>query len=160
MNTGSRLVLLAVGDEAAPLRSAPPPPPPDAQELGGHVRAVDTFGPAFLLVQVDGGLGDMGSLRRQLAEHPATRPYLFHVILSDDVDLKDPILTLWSWFTRFDPLADLHPAEREMRGNRLLLRPPILIDARWKKGYPKPVEFDSAVERRVLARWSEFGLPD
>jgi 3-polyprenyl-4-hydroxybenzoate decarboxylase len=165
MNTGSRLILLALGDEAAPLRPEPPPPPPAAETLGGHVRAVDAFGPAFLLVQVDDSLGELDALRKTLAEHPQARPYLFHVILSDDVDLKDPILTLWAWFTRFDPLADLHPHRREVRGNRLLLRPPILIDARWKKGYPTqgyptPVAFDPTVESRVMQRWSELGLPD
>jgi UbiD family decarboxylase len=160
MNTGSRLILLAVGDETAPLRSAPPPPPPAAEALDGHVRVVASFGPAFLLVQVDDSLGDLEDLRDTLAQHPQTRPYLFHVILSDDVDLKDPIQTLWAWFTRFDPLADLYPARRDIQANRLILQPPILIDARWKKGYPKPVAFDPAVESRVMARWSEFGLPD
>jgi 4-hydroxy-3-polyprenylbenzoate decarboxylase len=99
-------------------------------------------------------------LKQRLAEHPQTRPYLFHVLLSADIDLKDPVLTLWAWFTRFDPLADLHPARREQSGNRLILRPPILIDARWKKGYPRPVAFDPAVEKRAMARWGEFGLPD
>jgi hypothetical protein len=121
---------------------------------------VDRFGPAFLLVQVDDGLGEVDALQQRLGEHPRTRPYLFHVLLSDDVDLKDPILTLWAWFTRFDPLADLYPARRELSGNRLLLQPPILIDARWKKGYPRPVVFDPAVEKRVMERWGEFGLPD
>jgi UbiD family decarboxylase len=160
MNTGSRLILLAVGDEAAPLRPEPPPPPPPPEALGPFVLAVDRFGPAFLLVQVDERLGEVDDLKQRLAEHPQTRPYLFHVLLSADIDLKDPVLTLWAWFTRFDPLADLHPARREQSGNRLILRPPILIDARWKKGYPRPVAFDPAVEKRAMARWGEFGLPD
>ncbi|MDJ0780657.1 MAG: UbiD family decarboxylase [Desulfosarcinaceae bacterium] len=160
MNTGSRLILLAVGEGTAPLRSAPPPAPPAADRLGPHVAAIGTYGPAFLLVQVDDQLGDLDDLQTRLAEHPQTQPYLFHVLLSADVDLTDPLLTLWAWFTRFDPLVDIHPADRERRGNRLRLRPPILIDARWKKGYPKPVAFDPAIERSVLARWTALGLPD
>lgn len=160
MNTGSRLILMAVGDGTAPLRSEPPPQPPTAEALGPQVLAVGTFGPAFLLVQVSCTLGSLADLGKRLAEHPQTKPYLFHVILSADIDLNDPVMTLWSWFTRFDPLDDLYPAERECRGNRLLLHPPILIDARWKKGYPKPVEFDPTIEKRVMERWSEFGLPE
>jgi hypothetical protein len=35
---------------------------------------------------------------------------------------------------------------------------PIVIDARWKKGYPKPVTFDPDVEARVEGRWKNYGL--
>jgi hypothetical protein len=45
-----------------------------------------------------------------------------------------------------------------MQGNRLVLRLPILIDARWKKGYPRPVEFDPEIEKRVAERWPSYGL--
>ena len=84
--------------------------------------------------------------------------YLFQVLLSPDVPLDDDTLLLWGWFTRFDPLADLHPARRSLSGNRVRLKLPILIDARWKKGYPHPVTFDPQVEKRVAVRWKEYGL--
>jgi 3-polyprenyl-4-hydroxybenzoate decarboxylase len=74
------------------------------------------------------------------------------------VDLQDPVMRLWGWFTRFDPAADLHPAKRRIRGNRLVFEFPILIDARWKKGYPRPVAFDPAVEKRVNERWKSYGI--
>jgi 4-hydroxy-3-polyprenylbenzoate decarboxylase len=67
-------------------------------------------------------------------------------------------MLLWGWFTRFDPAADLHPAGRRIQGNRLLLDFPIAIDARWKKGYPRPVAFDPEVEQRVNRRWGEYGI--
>jgi 4-hydroxy-3-polyprenylbenzoate decarboxylase len=73
--------------------------------------------------------------------------------------MDEPTMIFWGWFTRFDPLLDLHPAERLLQGNRLVLRLPIMIDARWKKGYPRPVEFDPGVERRVNERWTSYGLP-
>ena len=59
---------------------------------------------------------------------------------------------------RFDPAADLHPASRTIRGNRLVFDFPILIDARWKKGYPQPVEFDPDVQRKVHQRWDSYGI--
>ncbi len=69
------------------------------------------------------------------------------------------MLSLWGWFTRFDPLMDLHPARRIPDGNRLLLEPPIGIDATWKEGYRLPVAFDPDRARQVEERWSEYGIP-
>jgi 4-hydroxy-3-polyprenylbenzoate decarboxylase len=117
------------------------------------------WGPAFLMVRVSSDAVEIAGLQASLAAHPVTGRYLFHVLLSPDVPMEDPTMVLWGWFTRFDPLRDLHPAERLLQGNRLVLRPPILIDARWKKGYPRPVEFDPSVERRVNERWTTYGLP-
>jgi hypothetical protein len=45
-----------------------------------------------------------------LRRHVVAGRYLFHILVSGDVDLQDPIMRLWGWFTRFDPDADLHPA--------------------------------------------------
>jgi 4-hydroxybenzoate decarboxylase subunit C len=45
-----------------------------------------------------------------LRRNESARQYLFHVVVSADVPLDDPVLLLWGWFTRFDPDADLYPA--------------------------------------------------
>jgi len=80
------------------------------------------------------------------------------VLVSEDVPMQEPIMRLWGWFTRFDPAADIHPAGRKVKGNRLIFEFPILIDARWKKGYPQPVAFDPEVERRVDENWDKYGI--
>jgi 4-hydroxybenzoate decarboxylase subunit C len=85
--------------------------------------------------------------------------YLFIVLLSPDIPLQDAVLRLWGWFTRFDPAADLYPAGRQIVGNRLLFDFPLLIDARWKKGYPSPVAFDPEVARKVEKRWQDYRIP-
>ncbi|MCY2932431.1 MAG: hypothetical protein NTV86_23635 [Planctomycetota bacterium] len=102
---------------------------------------------------------DRPAVRAALAAHPITANYLFHVLVSADVPIDDPRLILWGWFTRFDPLADLHPASVERAGNRLLFGFPIAIDATWKPGYRLPVAFDADLERKVLARWDRYELP-
>jgi hypothetical protein len=117
----------------------------------GHARGLR------FLAQVGEGL-DLAAVRQTLAEHPATRQYLFHVLVWPDVPMDDARLMLWGWFTRFGPLADLHPARREPAGNRMLLHPPILIDATWKPGYRRPVAFDEARARQVDARWGQYGI--
>ena len=157
MNTGSRLILLATRRPGAPARRALPPEPPAPSDVHPGVLRMAPIGPAFLAVQARED-ADRDAIREALARHPATSPWLFHVLVSPDVPVDDLRMALWGWFTRFDPLADLHPAGRRVAGNRLVLEPPILIDARWKKGYRQPVAFDPERERQVDAHWSRYGI--
>jgi len=111
-----------------------------------------------VLVAGVGETADTQAVRKALADHPVTREYLFHVLVSPDVPLDDPRLILWGWFTRFDPLTDLHPARREMAGNRMILHFPIAIDATWKPGYRQPVAFDPARAEQVENNWDRYGI--
>lgn len=157
MNVGSRLILLATADRVAPQRVLPPQWS-GSSDLPQGVAAMQAIGPAFILIRPDHPATDIHRLCAALRSHTATQDYLFHVIVGDDVPLNDAILRLWGWFTRFDPALDLYPAGRRVVGNRLLLDFPITIDARWKKGYPRPVSFNPAIERRVAQRWKSYGI--
>ena len=160
MNTGSRLILVAMDDGGPPLRGAPPDRVPAPVDLHPSVNGTAAMGPAVLMVRVTDGLETIEPVRQALLADAVARDYLFHVIVSEDVPLDDPVMMLWGWFTRFDPQADLHPADRRVAGNRLVLDFPIAIDARWKRGYPKPVEFDPTVEKRIARMWPTLGLPE
>jgi len=157
MNEGSRLILLAAGNGRAARRGAPPADPPKPSELHRHVTALARLGPAVLVAQVAAD-ADRQDVIRALAGHPVTREYLFHVLVSRDVPMDDPRLILWGWFTRFDPLADIHPAGRRLEGNRMILQFPIAIDATWKQGYRMPVAFDGDHQRRVESDWGKYGI--
>ncbi len=159
MNTGSRLILMAT-DTGKPIRENRQLPVPESEDIHADVSGIAALGPAFLMVRVNHSVEAIEPLRQALRHHPVAREYLFHILVSQDVPLDDRQLMLWGWFTRFDPLADLIPAGRTMVGNRLVFDFPIAIDARWKKGYPKPVEFDPDVQRRVDRKWHSLGLPD
>jgi len=74
------------------------------------------------------------------------------------VPIDDTRMALCGWFTRFDPLADIHPARRETAGNRLILHFPIAIDATWKEGYRKPVAFDADRAARIDRDWDRYGI--
>ncbi len=160
MNTGSRLILMATDDGGRPIRTDAPRYVPAPDDLHPEVCGTAALGPAFLMIQVKDTLRDIEPVRQALIHHAAAKDYLFHVIVSADVPLNDRTLMLWGWFTRFDPLADLYPAGRTLAGNRLIFDFPIAIDARWKTGYPKPVEFDPVIEKRVDCMWKTLGLPD
>jgi 3-polyprenyl-4-hydroxybenzoate decarboxylase len=157
MNTGSRLIMLACGNSGPALRSEPPPDPPPPGEVHKDLLGLVRLGKAVLVGQVS-ETADTQAVREALASHPATAKYLFHVLVSPDVPLDDGRLILWGWFTRFDPLADLHPARREQVGNRLILHFPIAIDATWKRGYPQPVAVDPDRQRHVESNWNSYGI--
>jgi UbiD family decarboxylase len=157
MNTGSRLILLAANRAEGPLRTNPPGPPPKPPEVHPDVEAVGNVGEAFLVARVKTG-GNTVAVRQALLRNRAAAEYLFHVLVSSDVPIDDPMMVLWGWFTRFDPLADLYPAKREMKGNRVVFGFPIAIDATWKKGYRNPVVLDPEVEATVEAKWTRLGI--
>ena len=159
LNTGSKLILLGTRGNRPPIRTTPPPPPPLPGAVHAQILGLAAVGDAFLVAQVPAG-ADKPAIRAALAAHPGTGKYLFHVLVSPDVPLHDPRLILWGWFTRFDPLVDLHPARRETIGNRLVLHFPIAIDATWKPGYRQPVAFDPEHERRVNDNWASFRIPE
>jgi UbiD family decarboxylase len=157
MNTGSRLILLATPRPSGPIRREPPLAPPPPGEVHRDINAVTRLGDAILVAQVRRD-AETGPIREALAQHPVTKTYLLHVLVSDDVPLDDEMMMLWGWFTRFDPLADIHPSQTEHVHNRVIFHFPIAIDATWKPGYRKPVELDPDVVAAVEAKWARYGI--
>jgi 3-polyprenyl-4-hydroxybenzoate decarboxylase len=80
----------------------------------------------------------------------------FVVGVSPDVDLDDDENLQWGIFTRFDPARDMLFTEQTFVGARPVYRGVAGIDATWKPGYPKPLEMDPAVVKRVDQRWREY----
>lgn len=156
-NTGSRLVLLATRRPEGALRELGEGAVPDAADFGRDVLGIRRLGRAVLIVRLADG-ADAVRARVALETHPAAADCLFRVLVSEDVPLADIMLILWGWFTRFDPLRDLHPQQRETEGNRIILRFPITIDATWKEGYRQPVAFAPDREKRVLDNWDRYGI--
>jgi len=109
------------------------------------------------MVQVAKGW-NRDEIQKSLEGHPVTKQYILHVAVSEDVDIHDDMMALWGWFTRFDPYMDIHPARRELQGNKMVLHFPLLFDATWKEGYRLPVEFDPDIEQRVNDNWDSYGI--
>jgi UbiD family decarboxylase len=80
------------------------------------------------------------------------------VVLTDEPRraARSPINFLWTTFTRFEPAADIHAAATEVARHHLIHRPPIVIDARLKPGFPKELASDPDVGRTVTDRWNEY----
>jgi len=77
-------------------------------------------------------------------------------VVSDDVELNDPVSLLWGIFTRFDPARDVIFSHSELRGVWPVYRGPMGIDATFKDGYPDPLEMPEEVKERVSRRWGEY----
>jgi hypothetical protein len=63
---------------------------------------------------------------------------------------------LWTTFTRFEPAADIHAADRTIVRNHIAYRGPVVIDARLKPWYPKELSCRDDIAARVTQRWAEY----
>jgi UbiD family decarboxylase len=63
---------------------------------------------------------------------------------------------LWTTFTRFEPAADIHAADRRIVRNHIAYRGPIVIDARLKPWFPKELESREDTAALVTSRWKEY----
>jgi len=56
---------------------------------------------------------------------------------------------LWTFFTRFEPAADIHGAGQNIRRFHVGLTPPIVFDCRIKPWYTDVLEVDPATRELV-----------
>jgi len=152
VNEGSKGVWLGLGD---PVRELP-------REFRLHGAApaglgdVRVFCPGCLVVQGPPRSADPDAAER-FASHPAFADWPLLVLTEESARAAaSPINFLWTTFTRFEPAADVHAAERRIVRNHVSYRPPILIDARLKPGFPAELFADGATSRRVRDRWREY----
>ena len=80
------------------------------------------------------------------------------VILSDDSAraTRSDMNFLWTTFTRFEPAADIHAADRRIVRNHIAYTGPIVIDARMKPWYPKELSCRDDIAALVTKRWTEY----
>ncbi len=69
---------------------------------------------------------------------------------------RSTINFLWTTFTRFEPAADIHAARTEVVRHHLSYKPPVLIDARLKPGFPDELFCDDVTAATVTRRWREY----
>lgn len=104
--------------------------------------------------------GEAKPVLERMVKDPALAGYRLIVAVSPDVPLDDKTLLLWGIFTRFDCARDVVPAKASFTagGAWPVFEGPIGIDATWKPGYPKALEMDPAVVKKVDQRWKEYGI--
>ncbi len=149
VNKGSKGILLGLGPAVRAL-------PKDFQgEIPKDVVEVQPFCPGCLVVA---GLtfSEDPLQANRLARWKAFQDWQL-IILTDDASIaRSSPLLLWSVFTRFEPAADIHAAQTEVRRHHLSYHSPIVIDARRKPSYPEELICHPEISKRADSRWGEY----
>ncbi len=149
-NQGSKAIIIGIGN---PVRELP------RNYSGNPLPRIDKIKPycsGCLLIsgasyEQEPGLG------AQLTEaaHAELQSWPL-VILVDDIDsISDQTSFLWTVFTRFDPMLDIH-AQQHMHRNAIEYRLPFIIDARMKPEYPAELVPREDIVERVDQRWGSL----
>jgi 4-hydroxybenzoate decarboxylase subunit C len=150
VNEGSKGVWLGLGD---PVRELP-------REFRGTVPSGVTDARVFCggcLVAGGPSYAEEPGAASRLAGDPAFAGWPL-VVLTDDPAraAASPMNFLWTTFTRFEPAADIHAADRRIVRNHIAYRGPIVIDARLKPGFPKELTCREDIAQLVTRRWNEY----
>jgi UbiD family decarboxylase len=151
VNEGSKGVWLGLGD---PVRDLPRQF--SAPSVPQGVRDVRVFCGGCLVVEAPSYADEPGAVAR-LAADPAFTGWPL-VVVTDDAAraARSDMNFLWTTFTRFEPAADIHAANRRIVRNHIAYEGPIVIDARMKPWYPKELSAREDTAALVSTRWKEY----
>jgi 4-hydroxybenzoate decarboxylase subunit C len=151
VNEGSKGVWLGVGE---PVRDLPRQF--DGAEVPAGVTDVRVFCGGCLVVGAPPYTTEPTAAGR-IAGHPAFSGWPL-IVLTDDAAraTRSAMNFLWTTFTRFEPAADIHSADRRIVRNHIAYRAPVVIDARMKPWYPKELSAAEETAALVSRRWREY----
>jgi 3-polyprenyl-4-hydroxybenzoate decarboxylase len=130
VNEGSKMMLVATGDEKFDLETKPP------AELPDGINKAALYCPGCLVVEGP-TYESSSSYGKDISADQRLSPYRL-VLLVDDLQacLESEMSFLWTWFTRFEPAADVHPSSSNLNRFHVEMGSPVLIDCRMKPWYP------------------------
>ena len=147
VNKGSKAMLMGLGRE--PVRELPAS---FTGSLPGGLEKPRVFLPGTLVVQ-GSGYESAPDLARKTAGQPELAEWPV-ILLVDDSDAATESLQefLWTFFTRFEPAADIHGVDQSVLRYHVGLTPPIVFDCRMKPWYTEVLEVDPETRGKVDAR--------
>ena len=150
VNEGSKGVWLGLGD---PVRELP-------RQFSGTtpsgVTDVRVYCGGCLLVHAPSYTSEPGAAAR-LAASPAFAEWPLVVVTDEPARAtRSDMNFLWTTFTRFEPAADIHAADRRIVRNHITYTGPVVIDARMKPWYPKELSCREDIAALVTRRWHEY----
>lgn len=149
VNRGSKAVMLGLGQ---PVRELPRE---FRAALPAGVKRAEVFCAGCLVVEGASFDVDREQAAR-LAREPAFADWPL-VVLHDDARVAHSAPDfLWATWTRFEPAADIHAAETNLRRQHISYTAPLVIDARMKPGYPEELVVRPDIADLVERRWREY----
>jgi 4-hydroxybenzoate decarboxylase subunit C len=123
------------------------------QSLDPRIQDIALVHDTLLLVRVAGhGM----PVIEKLVKHTELPGVRIVAAVSDDVDIHDRENYIWGVFTRFDCERDILFTEQKLVGISPIYKGIMGIDATWKKGYPKALVMQEAIQKRVEERWDAY----
>jgi UbiD family decarboxylase len=150
VNEGSKGVWLGLGEPVRELprefTAAVPP----------GVADVRVFCAGCLVIETAGYAAEPDAATR-IARERAFESWPL-IVITDDAKraAASSMNFLWTTFTRFEPAADIHAAERRIVRNHIAYRGPVVIDARLKPGFPGELSCRDDIAQLVTRRWKEY----
>jgi 3-polyprenyl-4-hydroxybenzoate decarboxylase len=150
VNLGSKGVWLGLGD---PVRTLP-------KQFTGTLPRGATEARVFcggcLVVGAPRYTDEPGAAARFAAD-PVFAGWMLVVVTDEPLRAAASAMNfLWTTFTRFEPAADIHSADRRIVRNHIAYTGPIVIDARLKPSFPKELSCDADTAALVSQRWNEY----
>jgi len=151
VNEGSKGVWMGLGD---PIRDLPRHF--TASDVPQGITDVRVFCGGCLVVGAPPFESERGVVSR-IAASPAFAQWPL-VVVSDEPEraARSDMNFLWTTFTRFEPAADIHAADRRIIRNHIAYTAPVVIDARMKPWYPKELSCRDDTANLVSRRWREY----
>lgn len=154
VNSGSKAMLMGLGKEAKRVL-----PERFHGELPQGTSTAMAYLPGTLVVQGSSYAEDK-ELPQRLAAAPSLADWPV-VLLVDDVAAATVSLQefLWTFFTRFEPAADIHAAASAVHRFHIGITPPVVFDCRMKPWYPHVLEVDPATKTLVDGKLTKLLPP-
>lgn len=154
VNKGSKAMMMGLGKEK--IRELPTE---YSGDLPPHCRKLKAYLPGTLVI-VASDYKSMPELATEIATNEALRQWPC-VLLVDSLEGATCSTQefLWTFFTRFEPAADIHGASTSVQRFHVGLTPPIVFDCRMKPWYTDILEVDDATRKLVDCRIAKI-LPN
>ena len=154
VNEGSKGIWLALGDAQRELWGG------EGGCLGAmpsFIKDAALFIPGCLVVSGHGVFTPSDALGQTIARHDSFSKFEM-ILLVDDVGecVSSSEKFLWTWFSRFEPAADIYARTQNLNRFHVGLSNPVVFDCRMKPWYPGTVEADAATVALVDRRWREY----
>ncbi len=147
VNKGSKAMMMGLGKEK--IRELPTD---FSGNLPAHCRKAKAYLPGTLVLEAT-DYESMPDLATSIAKDVALQEWPA-ILLVDSLEGATCSTQefLWTFFTRFEPAADIHGASSTVQRFHVGLTPPIIFDCRMKPWYTDVLEVDDATRKLVDSR--------
>ncbi|MCW5205067.1 UbiD family decarboxylase, partial [Desulfobulbus sp. N2] len=150
VNKGSKAMMMGLGEKRRDLpREFSGSLPPDC----AHPNA---FLPGTLVVQGD-TYENSPELGPKLASWEGVADWPVILLVDSTAEATENMQEfVWTFFTRFEPAADIHGKQQQVKRFHVGLTPPIVFDCRLKPWYTEVLEVDQATKKLVDSKYNRI----